>query len=239
LYKKEEKMASLKPSWGSRADPSLVAGIALCALLGLLAGAGTNKATAAGPSSKCLTVTAAALFRDDPTDGIRSDNLGLYPEYRGWEDSLVCLMTTQDFDFILGTTNTKYEKTGIDRQVTLDFGANPNPPTPFPALQVGEVSIRADYILSSTGYDSEPKRLILWFKVGRTDYKLYFDGVDECDTTIVSQTGTAPDRVWTIECDGKGRLEGPVGRGKTGTIGLFLMPFKITISETTYPPTCL
>jgi len=236
---KEEKMASFKTSGVSRAVPRIVAGVALYALLGLLSGPSLGKAAAAGPSSKCLTVTAEAVFRDATTDGIRSDNLGLYLEYRGWEDSLVCLMTTQDFDFILGTTNTKYEKTGIDREATLDFAANPNPATPFSPFQVGEVTIRADYILSPTEYYSEPKRLILWFKVGRTEYKLYFDGVDECDMATVSQTGTAPNRVWTIEVDGLGRLEGPVGRGKTGAIDYYLMPFKITISETNYPPTCL
>jgi hypothetical protein len=233
-------MSSRKPSGVSSAIPRIAAAVALCALLGLLSGAILGKASAAGPSSKCLTVTAAALFRDDPADGFRSDNLAYYLEYRGWEDALVCLMTTQDCDFILGTTNTKYEKTGIDRKATLDFAAYlGNPLTPFSPLQVGEVTIRADYILSETPYSGEPKRLILWFKVGRTEYKLYFDGVDECDTATVSQTGAAPSRVWTIEGDGLGRLEGPVGRGKTGTIGHYLMPFKITISETTYPPTCL
>ncbi len=199
------------------------------------------------PAAKCANLTAAAVFRDGPGDGLKSDGLGLYPnpldpdyyfgspfEYHGWEDSLVCLMENDDWDFIMGTTSTKYELNGFNRMVTLDFGAQP---VPFASCAPYEVLIRADYITNIEGEDPVDRRLIVWFTVGRIDYKLYFDDNDD-DTNMVqvTVTGTAPDRVWTIVSEGYGRLEGP---RRVGIVGYFYMPFQITIHETDKPKTCL
>ncbi|MCJ7594846.1 MAG: hypothetical protein MUO52_08770 [Desulfobacterales bacterium] len=228
---------------------------ALCVLLGLFSVARLERAEASGAhpkavSTKCAHLTGAAVFRDGVTDGIRSDSLQIYSplyedyygstsEYHGWEDSTVCLMEYGDYDFIMGTAGTKFETTGIDRTVVLDFmAADPFAVVPFAPIQVCEVTIRSDYVYSDTPYEVAPKRLILWFSVGRTDFNLYFDeGDDDTDMVWVTQTGTAAggNRVWTIESTGYGRLYG--GR-KLGVVGHYLMPFKITIYESGKPNTC-
>jgi hypothetical protein len=226
-----------------------------CLLLAFVWGLLPDGALAAGqkpakpgkpPAANCANLTAAAVFRDDPGDGLRSDGQVIYyegyfdgyygspSEYHGWEDSLVCLMENDDWDFIMGTTSTKYELNGFNRMVTLDFGAQP---VPFASCAPYEVLIRADYITNIEGGDTVDRRLIVWFTVGRIDYKLYFDDNDD-DTNMVqvSVTGDPPNRVWTIVSDGYGRLEGP---RKVGFVGYFHMPFQITIHETDKPKTCL
>ncbi len=226
----------------------------LCLMLGLIWGLLQDGAEAAGQkgkpsSSKCNHLTAAAVFRDADTDGIKSDGQSIYyegsngsfygspSEYHGWEDSTVCLMMFDDYDFIMGTSGTSFEKTGINRLAVLNFAANPNPPVPFDPFQLVEVNIRSDYVYDIEA-DQGPfnKRLIVWFTANRVDYKLYFDDTDdETDMVQVTLTGTTPNRVWTIESSGQGRLVGP---RKTGIVGYFYVPFKITIYETNYPNTC-
>lgn len=194
------------------------------------------------PSTKCLNVTAAAVFRDAEGDGLRSDGLSVYPyplygslsEYHGWQDSLVCLMENDDWDFIMGTTSTLYEKNGRNRMATLDFGSQQ---VPFASSMLYEVLIRADYIYNIQEAGPVPRRLIVWFTANRTDYKLYFDdNDDDTDMVQVTLSGTAPNRVWTIVSTGYGRLEGP---RKAGIVGYYYMPFQIKIHETTQPKTCL
>jgi hypothetical protein len=224
-----------------------------CLLLAFVWGLLPDGAQAAGqkpaklakpPATNCYNLTAAAVFRDDPGDGLRSDGQQIYyenyfdgyygspSEYHGWEDSLVCLMEDYDWDFIMGTTSTKYELNGYNRMVMLDFGTQA---VPFASCAPYEVLIRADYITNMEG-GPLAKRLIVWFTANRVDYKLYFDDGDETDQVQVTVTGTAPNRVWTIESDGYGRLEGP---RKVGIVGYFHMPFQITIYETDKPKTCL
>ena len=237
----------------SRGRDSLVRRIVpaggLCLLLaigwGLVAAGAAAGQKGKPPSNKCNHLTAAAVFRDASTDGVKSDGQFVYPypafgspsEYHGWEDSAVCLMMFDDYDFIMGTSGTIFEKNGWNRMVALDFAANPNPSTPFNPLQTVEVSIRSDYIFNLAEPGPVNRRLILWFTANGTDYKLYFDDADGADMVQATVTGTAEarNRVWTIESSGYGRLEGP---RKTGIVGYFLMPFKITIHETSYPNTC-
>jgi hypothetical protein len=215
----------------------------MCILLGLVWGLITDRAEAAKkPAPMCNNVTAAAVFRDDPGDGLKSDGLPVYgsptygspSEYHGWDDSLVCLMENDDWDFIMGTTSTKYEINGWDREVTLNFPENPEDPVPFPLTLTTEVLIRSDYIYNLE--DPGPRRLIVWFTANRVDYKLYFDDGGSTNPVWVTVTGTTPNRVWTIESFGWGRLEGP---RKVGIVGYYYMPFKIAIHETGQPKTCL
>jgi len=197
------------------------------------------------PAANCANLTAAAVFRDDPGDGLKSDNQQIYyedyldgyygspSEYHGWEDSLVCLMENDDWDFIMGTTSTKYELNGFNRMVTLDFGTQT---VPFASCMTYEVLIRADYITNISGGPVD-RRLIVWFTANRVDYKLYFDdNDDDTDMVQVTVTGTAPNRIWTVVSNGYGRLEGP---RKVGIVGYFYMPFQIAIYETDKPKTCL
>lgn len=205
--------------------------------------AGQKGKPAKPPNDKCNNVTAAAVFRDDPGDGLKSDALGLYAanplygsesEYHGWEDSLVCLMEYDDWDFIMGTTGTIFEKNGWDRMATLNFPTDGPDTVPFATPLTSEVLIRSDYVYNIV--DPGSRRLIVWFTVGRTDYKLYFDDGESTNQVQVTVTGTTPNRVWTIESDGWGRLEGP---RKVGIVGYYYMPFQITIYETSQPKTCL
>jgi hypothetical protein len=220
---------------------AMAAGV--CVLVGLIGGFLLDRAEAQKkPKPMCNNTTAAAVFRDATGDGLRSDGqlvygpplYGSYSEYHGWEDALVCLMENSDYDFILGTTGTAFEKNGFDRTVFLDFG---DQGAPVPAMAY-EVLIRADYLFNMTpGEGTVDKRLIVWFTVGRTDYKLYFDDDDgDTDPVQVTVEGTAPDRVWTIVSTGSGRLVGP---RKMGIVGYYLMPFEIKIYETNQPKTCL
>ncbi len=228
----------------------IVLGGLLCILLGLLWGIRPGRVEAAGqkgkpPSNKCNHLTAAVAFRDLTTDGIRSDGLLLYDPaeygsasaYHGWEDSTACLMMFDDYDFIMGTTGTSFEMTGVDRRITLNFAANGNPPVPFELVQPVEVLIRSDYVYNLDDSGPVNRRLLVWFTASQVDYKLYFDDGDGTDMVQVTRTGTAAqkNRIWTIESSGKGRLEGP---RKVGIVGYYFMPFKITIYETTQPNTC-
>jgi hypothetical protein len=192
------------------------------------------------PAANCANLTAAAVFRDAVGDGLKSDDQQIYEgyygspsEYHGWEDSLVCLMENDDWDFIMGTTSTKYELNGFNRMVTLDFGTQP---VPFESCMTYEVLIRADYITNIEGGDPVDRRLIVWFTANRIDYKLYFDDGDGTNEVQVTVTGETGHRIWTIVSDGYGRLEGP---RRVGIVGYFYMPFQITICETDNPKTCL
>lgn len=230
--------------------------VALCVPLFLLAQKNKDK-TVSVQRTNCLTVTADAEFGDDSGDGICSDGeYSIYGDktYYGLEDILVCLLIEQDHDFLLSTQGkTKYERSsGTDRKVTLDFSANANDLSllPFYHLQVVDALIRVDEVLSETGYPATEKRFILWFKVGRNDYRLVFDGliIDELNGEMnewvsVIQAGNAEPgpRHWTIESTGshKARLENDQ-RAKRYTIGHFIMPFKMTVTERQdKPPTCL
>ena len=220
--------------------------LALCISLFLVAQGKQGKGNK-GKGPNCKTITADAEFRDETGDGIRSD--GLYSvhgdkRYYGLEDTLVCLLTDQDHDFIQSTQGgTSYEKeSGVDRKVTLDFTAsieNDLTLLPFQPYQIIDPLIRADEILSDTDYTDLPKRLLLWFDVGRDKYQLRFDGID-CDLVWATQSGESPNRIWTIESFGDelARLVKLKGL-KKNTIGYFKMPFKITVYETAKPPTCL
>lgn len=238
--------------WGTsvRIRRIAVAGV-LCLLLGLVWGLLPDRAEAQGkpakpPSNKCNHLTAAVVFLDAPGDGIKSDGQQIYyvgypdgyygspSEYHGWEDSLACLMMYDDWDFIMGTASTSFEKNGWNRKVRVDFGEQQ---VPFSPSDLYEVTIRSDYVYN-VNPDQAPvdRRLILWFTANRIDYKLYFDDADGTDQVQVTMTGTTPDRVWTIVSSGFGRLEGP---RKVGIVGYFSMPFQIKIYETGKPNTCL
>lgn len=194
------------------------------------------------PTDKCNNVTAAAVFRDAADDGLKSDGQTVYgaplygsvSEYHGWEDSLVCLMEYDDWDFIMGTTSTAFEKNGWNRMASLNFPTDGPDPVPFATPLMTEVLIRSDYVYNIN--DPGPRRLIVWFTVGRTDYKLYFDDGEGTNQVQVAVSGSSPTRIWTIESFGWGRLEGP---RKVGIVGYYYMPFKITIHETDQPKTCL
>jgi hypothetical protein len=226
-----------------------------CLLLAFVWGLLPDGAQAAGqklakpgkpPAPNCYNLTAAAVFRDQQGDGLRSDSLAPYTvpldpdyyfgspsEYHGWEDSLVCLMENDDYDFIMGTSSIQYELNGFNRMVTLDFGTQP---VPYASCAPYEVLIRADYITNMSG-GPLLKRLIVWFTANRVDYKLYFDDNDnDTDMVQVTVTGTAPNRIWTVVSNGHGRLEGP---RRVGIVGHFNMPFQIAIHETDKPRTCL
>ena len=217
---------------------SLYAALALCVPLILLAQENkveVNKKN--GPN--CQTRTADALFRDNISDGISSDGIweGVY---EGLNGSTVCLLTEWDYDFILGVRDKRIEReTGIDRKVTLNFTANNSHLPPFNPNQTVDALIRVDEVLSDTEYTAT-KRLIMWFKVGRDDYRLVFDGLDDVDWVLVTQSGISPDRTWIIESreSHTARLEYD-HRGKRRTVGYFTMPFRITVYETDKPPTCL
>ncbi|NIM90182.1 MAG: hypothetical protein GTO17_04460 [Candidatus Aminicenantes bacterium] len=190
-----------------------------------------------GKDPNCNTVTADAEFRDAIGDGIYSDGYGFY---KGLEGATVCLLTEQDHDFILGCMNTKIEKGYIDRKVTLDFLANNTNLPPFDPIQVVDVSIRVDEVLSETNYTDQEKRFLLWFDIGRNSYQLRFDGLDECEWVKVTQY-TDPDtglRQWTIESIGTHTARLEKVKGKRFTVGHFIMPFQITVYETDKDPTC-
>lgn len=214
-------------------------------LLGLVWSMLPDRAEAAkNPPLNCAHMTAAAVFGDDGGDGIRSDGQTPYPiplygspsEYHGWEDSTVCLMEFDDYDFIMGTAGTKFELNGWNRKVTLDFTKGENDPVPFASPLAYEVTIRSDYIYNLAEAGPVSRRLILWFTANRIDYKLYFDDNDaDTDMVQVTLTGSAPNRVWTIISNGYGRLEGP---RRVGIVGYFYMPFQLKIYETNKPKTC-
>jgi hypothetical protein len=239
-------LANLKSPGTKKKILIICAALALCIPLLLVAQGDKGKGNKGGKSSMCQTVTADAEFRDTQGDGIRSgveNSIHGDKKYYGNEDALVCLLKGQDHDFILSTMGgTKYERaSGIDRKVTLDFGANGNPAPPFDSLSF-EVDplIRVDEVLSDDpeGYTDQPKRFIMWFSVGRDNYRLVFDGLDESEYVSVTQTGTTPERIWTIISTDKARLEYD-HRGKRYTVGHFVMPFQITVLETEKDPTCL
>lgn len=235
-------MANFKSPGIKKRILSICAALALCLPLLLLAQGG--KGNKGGKSSMCQTVTADAEFRDDFSYGIRSgDENSIYNDkkYYGLEDALVCLLTEQDHDFILSTEGkTSYERaSGINRKVTLDFTVN-NGYSPFDVDPIEvDALIRVDEVLSDTGYTAT-KRFIMWFSVGRDDYRLVFDALDESEWVLVTQTGTTPNRIWTIASAGTqtARLESD-HRGKRYTVDHFVMPFQIIVYETEKEPTCL
>lgn len=215
----------------------------ICAVLALLVplvllAQGKKNNGNKGKSGSCETITADAEFRYQITDGIRSDGNGLY---MGLDDTLVCLLTEQDHDFIMSTEgNTPYERaSGVDRKVTLYFGANNFDLPPFDPIQIVDTLIRVDEVLSDGDYTNQDKRFIMWFKVGRDNYKLVYDNLDPSDMVSVTQTGTSPNRIWTIESTGTHNARLEKVKGKRYTVGHFIMPFQITVYETEKPPTCL
>lgn len=224
--------------------------LALCLPLLLIAQGDKGQGNKGGKSSLCQTVTADAEFRDDSTDGIGSGSeysiKGNNKMYYGLEDALVCLLKEQDHDFILSTVGkTSYERaSGIDRKVRLDFSANYNDLSllPFDPILEVDALIRVDEVLSDNpeGYTDQLKRFIMWFSVGRDNYRLVFDGLDQSEWVLVTQTGTTPNRIWAIASaeTHAARLEYD-HRGKRYTVGHFVMPFQITVYETDKDPTCL
>jgi len=239
-------MANFKSLGIKKRILSICAALALCLPLLLLAQGDKGKGNKGGKSSMCQTVTADAEFRDDG-NGIRSgDENSIYGDkkYYGLEDALVCLLTEQDHDFILSTQGgTSYERaSGIDRKITLNFSINGNylSSLPFDPILEVDALIRVDEVLSDTGYTDQPKRFIMWFSVGRDDYRLVFDALDESEWVLVTQTGTTPNRIWTIASAGTqtARLESD-HRGKRYTVDHFVMPFQIIVYETEKEPTCL
>ena len=253
-------MANFKSPGINKRTLIICAALALCIPLLLVAKGDKGKGNKGGNSSMCLTVTADAIFRDaqspdgtDGTDGIRSDGIweGVY---EGLNGSTVCLLTEYDYDFLLGTKNKKIEREeggGIDRKVTLDFGANPQDDLnslPFGSFQVVDVGIRVDLVLSDEpkGYTDQAKRFLMWFSVGRDRYQLRFDGqvfdeFNQSDWVSVTQTYNDDTKLrkWTIESTGYhiARLDKVMGNGFT--VGFFIMPFQITVYETDKPATCL
>lgn len=243
-------MSNLKSPRIKKRTFIIYAALALLVPLVILAQGNKGKANK-DKSDSCQTITADAVFRDatqNGIDGIRSDGdfSSIYGDskYYGNEDTLVCLLKEQDHDFILSTEGgTKYEReSGVDRKVTLDFSAHPDNDLsllPFDPVQVVDVLIRVDEVLSDTDYTDPEKRFLLWFKVGRDSYQLRFDGAD-CELVAVTQTGINPNRIWTINSTGSSTAWFVKLKGlKKNTVGYFKMPFKITVYETTKPPTCL
>jgi len=246
-------MANFKSPGINKRTLSICAVLALCLPLLLVAQGDKGNGNKGGKSSMCQTVTADAELRDDG-DGIRSGNeysIHNDKKYYGLEDTLVCLLTEQDHDFILSTEGkTSYERaSGINRKVTLDFGVNNGGYSPFDVDPIEvDALIRVDEVLSNDAesYTNQPKRLILWFSIGRNNYRLVFDGLvidefNQSDWVEVTQTTNADGlREWTIASaeTHKARLEYD-HRGKRYTVDHFVMPFQITVYETTKPPTCL
>lgn len=240
-------MANFKSPGINKRILSICAALALCVPLVLLAQGNKGK-----KPSACPTVTADAVFRDGEMDGIQSGNeysiKGNDKKYYGLEDALVCLLTEQDHDFILSTEGkTSYERaSGINRKVTLDFGANNTTWLPFSATLEVDALVRVDEVLSDTDYTDPKMRFIMWFSVSRDNYRLVFDGLvidefNQSDWVEVTQTTNADGlREWTITCTDshKARLEYD-HRGKRYTVGHFVMPFQITVYETKKEPTCL
>lgn len=240
-------MANFKSPGIKKRILSICAALALCVPLLLVAQGNKGKGNKGGKSSMCETITADAIFCDELGDGILSD--GGYSihgdtKYYGLEDTLVCLLKEQDHDLILSTQGgTKYEKeSGLDRKVTLDFSANNNCNLlPFDPILEVDALIRVDEVLSDTEYTDITTRLLMWFDVGRDSYQLRFDGLDDCEWVLVTQTYD-PDtelREWTIKSIGTYTARLEKVKGKRYTVGHFIMPFQITVYETEKPATCL
>jgi len=208
--------------------------VMLCMPILLMAQGGKGK----DKSGRCYTITVDAVFDDASTNGIQSDGY----DYIGLQNAAtVCILRGQDYDFILGTMNYRLDMryAGFDRKVTLDFEANnTNLNLPFEPFQIVDASIRVDLVLEAP----VETRFIMWFEVEGSkyrNYKLYFDGQLGASSVQVTVDGDEPNRKWTIESINghKARLE--YGRGKDYIEQIFLMPFKITVDETSKPPTCL
>ena len=229
-------------------DGILILGVALVIFMGSLPQADAAKGGKGKPEpEQCARIPADATFRDHTTDGIQSD-IGL--TYQGNLDSQVQLLRDKDHDFVL-VTDPNF------RQVTLDFDAN-NDTTNLPFLpdQMVDVLIRVDEVtlVPECVGQAVPKdvndltagcltRFLMWFGVGRERYRLVFDGEQTPDgmaqagKVLVKGTGTEPARQWTIESDGPARLE--EAKGRQLFIGLFTMPFRITVDERPErDPTC-
>ena len=235
-------MANFKSLGMKRRTLSICVALALCIPLLLIAPLNQGKGK---KNPSCNTVTADAEFRDDGLDGIRSDDGPSFygdKKYYGNEDALVCLLKDQDHDFILSTEgNTRYERqSGLDRKVTLNFSANNSNLPPFYPIQVADVLIRVDEVLSDADYSDVEMRFLLWFDVGRNSYQLRFDGLDECDyVTVTQQTDSSGLRQWTIESNETHTARLEKVKGRRHTVGHFIMPFQITVYETDKDPTCL
>jgi hypothetical protein len=241
-------MANFKSLGKKRRTLSICVALALCVPLLLLAQSNQGKGNKGKKNPSCNTVTADVVFRDGVTDGIRSDggpSIWEDTTYYGLEDTLVCLLTEQDHDFIMSTEgNTPYERqSGLDRKVILDFTANSGndlTSLPFDPVLIGDVLIRVDEVLSDADYTDSEMRFLLWFDVGRNSYQLRFDGLDECEwVTVTQETDSSGLRQWTIESNGTHTARLEKVKGKRYTVGHFIMPFQITVYETDKDPTCL